>query len=1124
MITDIGEWLRSLDLEQYLDAFRDNEIDDKVLAKLTADDLKEIGVVVVGHRRRMLSAIAELSSPPAVQETAEIPAFAIEGLASRTNSEGERRQLTVMFCDLVGSTALAAQLDPEDMSDLIRAFQKTVAAAVARFDGHVAKLMGDGALVYFGYPSAHEDDAERAVRAGLTLVEAVGGLRRDRGLQLEVRAGIATGVVVVGELMGEGEARERGVVGETPNLAARLQGVAKPGDVVIAESTRRLLGGVFQLRAMDFQILKGFPAPVQAWAVLHASDNLSRFEATRSRMATPFVGREHETALLVERWRDACEGEGQVALLSGEAGIGKSRILAALRERISAEPHVTVRYQCSPHHINEAFYPITSQMWHAAGFVAGEAAAAMLDKLEALIERSDLKPEKYMPYLATLLSIPIGESLLPPDMPPSEVKERTISTLIAMFAGLAKETPLLALLEDAHWIDPTTLDVFNRVVERLPNLRGLLVVTYRPEFTPPWIGLANVASLSLSRLGRRQAREMIDRATGGKALPADVLEQIIAKTDGVPLFLEELVKTVLESGLMREENGVYVLNSALTPLAIPSTLHDSLMARLDRLAPVKGTAQIGAAIGREFSYRLLEAVSPIKGASLREALNQLIAAELIHGRGYPPESTYVFKHALVQDTAYASLLKSRRQQLHQQIGEAVRDSFPEQADSEPGVIAHHFTRAGLSEQAVEWWGRSGRRAMSRFANLEAVQSFTSALTLVSQMPKSDEIQRQELLLRLALGPALLATRGYASAEAEWNYDAAHALAESLGEREAAFVSARGLWNCFYDRGDQNRSLVLAERLRNLSKENDRVENQALALRALGSTRMNRAEYAQSLEAFDECIAVSANLPLGVCIDRHGEEPRIVATQYRGLVLCMKGFSDEALEVTRSAVALARRSNHPLSQAFASSILCIVLQLRRDLEACEALAKEQIAHCEQQGFNFWLAAYQVHHGVALAHLFGRGDGAIEAERGITNWINTGAIIHVPTWSAFLADAALASGEIALAEKALSRGLEAAKKNGEVFALAELQRLTGRLLLTRNLRDEARAFFNDAATTARGQGAILYLLRAVSDLGRLLAENGERPCARDLLHSVVEDFPEHRDGKDFLEASELLSSVR
>jgi class 3 adenylate cyclase/tetratricopeptide (TPR) repeat protein len=1113
---DIGAWLEGLGLGQYEGLFRENEIDAEVLPELTESDLAQFGMPL-GFRKRLLKAIAALSShAKASSETAA-------DLTRETVNSAERRQLTLMFCDLVGSTALAARLDPEDMSNLILAFHGAVSAATARFGGNVAKLMGDGALIYFGYPHAHEDDAQRAAHAGLALVAAVAALPREDGLALQVRAGIATGLVVVGELIGEGDARERGVVGETPNLAARLQASAAPGSVVVAESTRRLLGGAFELAAIEPRLLKGFTDPIPAWEVLCEAENVSRFEAATSRTMTPFVGREHETALLLERWRDARDGDGQVALLSGEAGIGKSRILATLRERRAGEPHVTTRYHCSPHHVDDAFYPIASQIRHAAGIGSGESANLTLDRLEAMIGRSGLDAAPIAPLLAALLSIHTGERYPKLDMAPSEAKERTITALIGLFVGLAKDAPLLALLEDAHWIDPSSLDVFNRIIERLPALSALLVITFRPEFDSPWVGRANVASLPLNRLGRRQARAMIDRVTGGRALPAEVLEQIVAKTDGVPLFLEELTKTVLESGLLRECDGAYVLNAALTPLAIPSTLQDSLMARLDRLAPVKGTAQIGAAIGREFSFRLLEAVSPIGGSALQDALGQLMAAELLYGRGVPPDSTYVFKHALVQDTAYASLLKSRRQLLHQRIAEAIRDVFPELADSEPSVIAHHFTQAGMTEAAVEWWRRSGRRAMSRFANFEAVKSLTNGLTLTAKMPQGEAPDKQELSLRLALGPPLLATRGYASSEVEHNYAAARRLAESGGDREAAFVCARGLWNCFYDRGDQNRSLALAQGLRDLAMATADFDKQALALRALGSTRMSRGEFAQSVEAFDDCIVASAHLPRGACIERHGEEPGIVAAQYRGLVLCMRGFADQALEATRAAVAQARQINHPLSVAFASSILSIVLYMRRDFEACRALAGEQIGYCSDQGFAFWSAAFQVHHGAALAHLRADGDPVAEAEAGVVNWINTGAYIHVPTWASFLGDAALVCGNLPLAEKALTDGVAVARRNEEFFALAELQRLNGRLLLARHRRRDAHDALAEAVATARRQGALLYLLRAARDHARLLIEDGDPLAARELLQPILEDFPEYREGPDFAEATELLVLV-
>jgi class 3 adenylate cyclase len=1114
---DIAAWLEGLGLGQYQTTFRENRLDADVLPELTDADLNQLGIPL-GDRKRLLRAIASLGSKETVTEPLNP-----RRMPSSTDT-AERRQLTVMFCDLVGSTAMSARLDPEDMREIIRAYQDACSGAVARYDGFVGKFMGDGVLAYFGFPRAHEEDAERAVRAGLDISDVVTKLETSAKEKLMVRIGIATGVVVVGDLVGEGSAQEQAVVGETPNLAARLQAAAEPGDIVIADSTRRLLGGVFELKLLGPQSLKGFDAPVPVWTVVREAENVSRFEASRSQEMTPFVGREHETALLIDRWRDASEGEGHVALLSGEAGIGKSRILAALRERICDEPHVTIRYQCSPHHLNDAFYPIAGQIRHAAGFVSGEPPAARREKLEAMINRTKLDPRVIAPLLAALLSIPTEGQYAPLEMAPSEQKERTIAALIALFAALAKNAPVLALLEDAHWIDPTSLDVIGRLVDRIPDLRALLVITFRSEFAAPWVGRAHVELLPLSRFGRRQAMAMIDRLTEGKALPPEVLDQIISKTDGIPLFLEELTKTVLESGLLRKQDGVYVLRSALTPLAIPSTLQDSLMARLDHLATVKETAQIGAAIGREFSYRLLEAVSPTKGPALQDALNQLMGAQLIYRREMPPEATYIFKHALVQDTAYATLLKSRRQQLHQRIAEILRDNFPERAELEPGVIAHHFTQAGLLEMAVEWWGRAGRRAMNRFANFEAMQSLEHALTLIAKMPKNEELDRREVSFRLAFGPALLATRGYASVEVERNYEAANLLSNSLGDREALFASARGLWNCFYDRADLDRGLVLAERLLDLAKEDGSLEKQALALRALGSTRMSRAEFTQSAETLDTCIEVSARLPLGACFARHGEEPQIVATQYKGFIQCICGFADRGLESVRLAVTLAKKINHPLSLAFTSDILSIALLFRREFRECATLANEQIEYCREHGFVFWLAAVQIYHGAALAHLQADGDGALQAKKGLVNWINTGAILHVPTWSSIIAEAALVSGKIALAEEMLSSGIQTARRNGEFLALADLQRLTGRLLLIHNRRDDARGAFADAIMTARQQGARLYLLRAARDCAQLLVEDDDPIAARELLQPIIDDYPEHRNGRDFQEAAELLLGLK
>jgi class 3 adenylate cyclase len=782
---DVAVWLRGLGLQRYEALFRENDIDAEVLSDLTDADLEKIGVSF-GHRKRLLKAIAALAGPAAAPPTPATPIPVADA--------AERRQLTVMFSDLVGSTALSARLDPEDMREVIRAYQDACSGAVARYDGFVAKFMGDGVLAYFGFPRAHEEDAERAVRAGLDIAAVVAKLETRANEKLEVRIGIATGIVVVGDLVGQGSAQEQAVVGETPNLAARLQALAEPGAVVIAESTRRLLGGGFELEPLGPRALKGFDAPVPAWAVLREAENVSRFEASRSQRLTPLVGREHEVALLLDRWREASEGEGQVALISGEAGIGKSRVLSALSERIGDQPHVRFRYQCSPHHVNDAFYPITSQIWHAARFVSGEPAAARLDKLEAMIARSKLEGTDIAPLVAGLLSIPLEGRYPPLEMAPAEQKERTIVALIALIAGMTKDAPVLALLEDAHWIDPTSLDVFSRLIDRLPGLRALLVVTFRPEFAAPWVGRARVASLQLSRFSRRHATAMIDRVMGAKALPAEVLEQIVTKTDGVPLFVEELTKMVLESGLLREEDGGYVLASALTPLAIPSTLQDSLMARLDRLAPTKETAQVAAAIGREFSYRLLEAVSPIQGAELEDALAQLMAAELIHGRGAPPEATYVFKHALVQDTAYGSLLRSRRQHIHADIARALEEKFGDQVTAAPAAIARHYTEAGLADPAARYWLAAGELALSRSAYAEADRYVDAGLALIPRLPQGTDSQSLELALHVSRATALSPLKAYTAPETVAAFRAAKRLLDAgVGDDSQRFFVLIGLY-------------------------------------------------------------------------------------------------------------------------------------------------------------------------------------------------------------------------------------------------------------------------------------------------------------------------------------------
>jgi len=677
---DVGSWLRGLGLERYEAAFRENEIDETVLPSLTADDLKDLGIGIVGHRRKLLDAIAALRA----DANTKVPLSDTLPTIDRSPKDAaERRHLTVMICDLVGSTALSARLDPEDLRGVIGAYHTCIAEVIGRYQGIIARYMGDGVLVYFGYPQAHEDDAAQGVRAGLALVDAVANLRTDFDAALKVRIGIATGTVVVGDLIGEGAAQEEAVVGETPNLAARLQAAAEPGTVVISASTRRVTGGLFEYRDLGPVALKGWTEPTPAWQVVGASEAASRFEAQHTTRLTPLLGRDDEIEVLSRRWRDATQGEGRVVVLTGEPGIGKSHIALAFQERLQAEPHIRLRYYCSAHHTNSALFPFIGQLERAARFERGDAPAEKLAKLEALLMQSGVNAVHSVPILANLLSLPPSERHPLPELSPQKRKEATLAALRGQLEGLSARQPVLVVFEDAHWIDPTSLELLAIMVERLPQLRALLLITARPEFTQPWPGHAHVTMLPLTRLNRRVGSAIIERIAAGKTLPEEVTNQILARTDGVPLFLEELTKTVLEGGLLQERDGHYVLDRPLPALAIPTTLHDSLMARLDRLAPVREVAQIGAVVGREFSYELLSVVAGLPKKKLDEALAQLVESELVFCRGEVPQAIYTFKHVLVRDAAYSGLLKSRRAQLHSAIASAVEQRFPEIIQAEP---------------------------------------------------------------------------------------------------------------------------------------------------------------------------------------------------------------------------------------------------------------------------------------------------------------------------------------------------------------------------------------------------------------------------------------------------------
>ena len=815
---DIDGWLRGIGLAEYAEMFRANDIDIDLLGQLTNDDLKDIGVVSLGHRKKLLEAIAERAGAISVSPEPVLS-------EPQPQDSAERRQVTVMFSDLVGSTALSGQMDPEDLRELITAYQTSVAETVRRHGGFVAKYLGDGVLVYFGYPQAHEDDAEQAVRAGLETIAAVTALKML--VPLQTRVGIATGLVVVGDLIGSGQAQERGIVGETPNLAARLQGVAEQNMLVIAEGTRKLLGNLFDLEDLGEKELKGIAGKTKAFAVLRAGSAESRFEALHASGLTALVGREEETELLLRRWSKTKGGEGQVVLLSGEAGIGKSRLTAALLERLADEPYTRLRYYCSPQHTDSAFYPIIGQMERAAGLSRDDTAAVRLDKLDALLAQSSASPQDAALF-AELLSLPNDGRYPALNLAPEQRRQKTLEALGSQLEVLSRVRPVLMIFEDAHWSDPSSLETFGRAVDRIRPLRVLLLATFRPELVPPWMGRPHVSSLMLNRMVKRDVDAIIDLVAGDKPIPESVRKDIIERTDGIPLFVEEMTKAVLEAE--NEGSAKHLAASVPSPAhAVPASLHASLMARLDRLGSAKDVAQIGAAIGREFSHALLAAVAGKPGAELGSALDRLIAAGLLFRQGIPPQATYLFKHALVQDAAYGTLLREARRGLHARIAEVLEGQFTEIAKNQPELLARHCTEAGLTEKAAGLWGKAGQRSLERSALVEALEQLTQAIGQIASLAPTPALRREEIKLQVALITPLLHVKGYAAPETRAAAERANLLieqAKALGEPPEdpllLFSVLYGVWGANYlaFNGDAVRELAaqflaLAEKQRSV---------------------------------------------------------------------------------------------------------------------------------------------------------------------------------------------------------------------------------------------------------------------------------------------------------------------
>jgi class 3 adenylate cyclase/predicted ATPase len=1033
----------------------------------------------------------------------------------------ERRQLTVMFCDLVGSTALASRLDPEDLREVIGAYHRCVAETIGRFDGFVAKYMGDGVLAYFGYPNAHEDDAERAIRAGIALIEAVGAL--DAPHPLRVHIGIATGLVVVGDLIGEGSAQERGVVGETPNLAARMQALAGPDEIVIPENTRRLVGSLFEYESLGEVEVKGFLAPVLAFRVLRESQVGSRFEALRSG-ETRLVGREEEIELLNRRWVQAKAGAGRVVLISAEPGVGKSRLAEAFRESLEGEPHTRLRYFCAPHHQDSALFPFIGQLERAAGFERDDTTAARLKKLEALVV-TNAPAEGDVPLLAELLSLPLNNLHAALELTPQRKKEKTFEALLRQLAGLALRQPVLMIFEDLHWADPTSCELLDLTVEQIEGMPVLLIATFRPEFQPPWTGQPQVMTLSLRRLGRQESGELVRGIIGSAAaLSSEVVDEIVERTDGVPLFLEELTKAVVETAISGADAGKGAVSSVpATSTAVPATLHASLMARLDWLGPTaKEVAQVGAAIGRDFSYELLLAASQCGEAETREALDRLVAAALMFQRGIPPAAEYQFKHALVQDTAYGTLLRGPRQALHTRIAEAIQKRSSETVERVPEVLAHHLTEAGQFDSAATYWLEAGRREAGRSANIEAAAHLARGIVGLSGLAETPERNRQELALQLALGPVLLSNRGYETPDVRGAYRRAADLARRLGDDRARFAATWGLWITTQggDREDENR----LRHLRELVQIADRIGDRELSLQAHHSswaTWMFGGEFVRSQDHIRQGLALyDPEKHRHHALMYGGHDPGVCGKGQGALGLWALGYPDQAAQSAREGIVLAEALGHVPSVLHSLWFAGVLYCLRGDVTAACNCGARLLALGREHSLMLYQAIGGILDGWALTQI-GNGEDGLAELRSSVGVFGASARFILDLFGALLAEAELLSGNFEQAAVALDR----AEEVGKGWWRAEFLRLRGDLQRSKSVQERyaAEQLYREAIAVAQSQSAKSLEVRAATSLARLWREQGRWAEAHDLLAPVYGWFTEGFDTPDLKEAKALLDEL-
>jgi class 3 adenylate cyclase/predicted ATPase len=1116
--TDIAEWLGRQGLGQYAQTFAENHIDYSVLPDLTEVDLEKLGISL-GHRKKLLRAIDAVWGTRQARDTTKVARTGAEATSPVQHREAEFRQITVMFCDLVGSTQLSEKLDPEDLQRIIDSYRRECSTAIRRYGGEVARYLGDGVLAFFGWPYAHEDDAPRAVHAALEIVSVV--TKISESVTLACRVGVCSGPVVVGEIRNSTASWSMDAVGETPNIAARLQTLAEPDTVLISESTRRLVSATFDLQSLGPQALKGITEPVRAYRVLAAKSAGSRFEAAHAGTLTPLVGRSSELRLLLDRWEKVKEGDGQVILLSGIPGVGKSRLLHELKSHVEEEPHILLHHQCSPYHNQSAFHPVIEQIEQAAHLIAREADADKITKLQAYLPRSTNSSIEPLLLIANLLSISTENQQHLSELTPQQIKNRTISTLVEMLLAFSVQRPTLCIFEDAHWLDASTLELLELMISRIAHARVLLIVSSRPEFRPTWLAHANVSTHSLTRLSQAEVRTMIRDLLRGGNMPQKLVDQIIEKADGVPLFIEELTSSTLSAPL-RETLGH---TEQPASLRVPETLSDALMERLDRAAPSRRVAQIAAVIGREFSDDLLSAAARIDEEDMQSALSLLEQADIIYRVGISPFVRFAFKHVLLRDAIYDSLLKSKRQQIHADIAAILVHDFPKLVENQPEVLALHYQEASNHQMAIRYWFESGQRALAHSANVEAIANFRKALQLLNALPETPERIKQEIDIQLALGIPLIAVRGYTAAETREAFSRARTLCLRLGDIPEYFQALFGLWGNHWMCGKNDEALRMADEFLSRSRALSDPVLLMVANRVMGSTLLTLGDFQSSASHFEETIRLSTGREERPLYNLYMVGPRAASLLLLSWDLWILGYPDQALSRVSEALASGKDLGHPYTVAFAHYMTSVVHLLRGDAAHALESAERSFEMSQEQRFSLYAILSRISRGRAIGELGRLGEARVELTQGIDEARRNGVGFMLPMMDSWLADVHTKTGEneyaLSFVERALTNIGDVTGRSWE----AELHRQRAQILLALDpskLR-EAESHLQKSIEVARGQSAKSLELRAATNLAELWRAQGRPDEARALLEPICHWFNEGAETADLKQARDAQSAL-